>query len=227
MVATGVCAAPIKGTHLRIVKLDACGIPVTGASSLVVVTKGFVQVQMDPDYEAGTEFFERNADGDACVNQKDRPILKRMKLTIDMCEVSPDALNFVLDARLITSGGATTGTGFALNSGTAQTNFSLEVWQRVAGSGACDPSGNQNFIYNAWPYVTNTQIGKYGIENKRSTIQFMAESQGASLQWGRGPGTGTKWLPSTFAVATDEHWLWNITTTALPTNFDCGPQLLT
>ena len=71
MVATGVCAAPIKGTHLRIVKLDACGIPVTGASSLVVVTKGFVQVQMDPDYEAGTEFFERNADGDACVNQSD------------------------------------------------------------------------------------------------------------------------------------------------------------
>lgn len=227
MAATGVCAAPIKGTHLRIVKLDTCGNPVTGASSLVIVTKGFIQVQMDPDYEDGTEFFERNADGGICVNQKDKPTLKRMKLTVDLCEVSPDATNYVLDARLIANSGATTGTGFALNAGESQANFSMEVWQRVAGSGACDPSGNPNFIYNAWPWISNAQIGKYTIENKRSTMQFMAETQGAALNWGRGPGTGAKWLPSIFQVAIDEHWLWNITSTALPTNFDCGPQTLT
>src|SRR5205823_2438579 len=101
-------------THLRLVKTDLCGIPVTGASSLVIVTKGFVQVQQDPGYEAGVEFFERNADGQVCMNQKDKPTLKRFKLTVDLCDVSPDAMTFLLDARLIANSGATTGTGFAM-----------------------------------------------------------------------------------------------------------------
>jgi hypothetical protein len=227
MAPTGTCAAPIKGTHLRLVKTDICGIPVTGASSLVIVTKGFVQTQMDPDYEDGEEFFERNADGQVCVNQKDKPTLKRFKLTVDLCDVSPDAMTALLDARLIANSGATTGTGFAVQAGEPDNYFSMEVWQRVAGAGACDPSGNQQFIYNAWPWIGNIQVGKYSIENKRSTMQFMAETQGANPLWGRGPGTGPKWLPTTFAAVSIDHWIWNITSTALPTNFDCGPQLLT
>lgn len=227
MAPTGTCAAPIKGTHLRLVKVDTCGIPVTGASSLVIVTKGFVKVDQDPDYEDGEEFFERNADGQVCVNQKDKPTLKRMKLTVDLCDVSPDAMAFLLDARLIANSGATTGTGFAVQAGEPDNFFSMEVWQRVAGSGACDPSGLPNYIYNAWPWVGNTQVGKYSIENGRSTFQFMGETQGAATQWGRGPGTGSKWLPVGFNTQNADHWLWNITNTALPTNFDCGPQLLT
>jgi hypothetical protein len=85
--ATSTCATPIKGTHLRIVALDTCGVPVTGASGLVAVSRGFISVAMAPDYEDGEEFFERNASGQACVNQKDDPTLKRLGLTIDWCEV--------------------------------------------------------------------------------------------------------------------------------------------
>jgi hypothetical protein len=110
-VAGSICVAPIKGTHIRVVKLDECGVPVTGASSAVFVTKGFVQVAMEPQYEDGEEFFERNADGDACVNQKDSPTLKRMQLTIDFCNVDAEMAAYILNARLLTAGAATTGTG--------------------------------------------------------------------------------------------------------------------
>lgn len=220
------CATPIKGTHLRIVKVDACGVPVTGASSLVVTTKGFVQVEMEPQYEDGEEFFERTADGTACVNQKDAPTLKRMQLTVDFCEVDPSAASFVVDGRLLTEGSEVTGTGFAVKEGEPTTRFSLEVWQRVSGSGQCDATGAQRYIYNAWPNVGNVQIGTYTIQNGRSTLQFIAETEAASTSWGDGPGTGTSWLPLGEVVESDEHWLWNITTEAPPTEA-CGPTALT
>lgn len=219
-----ICGVPVKGTHLRIVKVDTCGVPVTGVDSLVVVTKGFVQVEMEPQYEDGEEFFERNADGQACLNQQDPPTLKRFQLSIDMCEVNPAATSYIVDGRLLTEGAAVTGTGFAAKEGEPLTRFSLEVWQRVGGSGACDASGVERFVYHAWPNVGDSQIGTYTIENGRSTLQFIALTRAASLLWGDGPGA-TSWLPAGEVVETGEHWLWNITTTPLPTE-SCIPGTL-
>jgi hypothetical protein len=221
-----ICAAPIKGSHLRIVKVDDCGVPVTGAASLTIVTKGFVQVQSEPDYEDGEEFVERNADGELCVNQKDKPSLKRFALTVDWCEVDPVLAAYVMSARLLdTASPAVTGTGWAMSEGEPDNKFSMEVWQRVAGSGACDPSGVQRYIYNAWPHVGNTQVGSYTIENARSTLQFIAETFPASTLWGNGPGTAS-WLPVGTTIQDTEHWAWNITTTPPPTPA-CGPTTLT
>src|SRR5688500_15274810 len=120
-----ICAAPIQGSHLRIVAVDDCGVPITGAGALTVVTKGFVQVAMEPDYEDGEEFVERNADGELCVNQKDKPSLKRLQLTVDWCEVDPVLAAYVMSARLLdTESPAITGTGFALAEGEPDTKFS-------------------------------------------------------------------------------------------------------
>lgn len=225
----GTCATPIKGSMLRLVKIDVCGVPVTGTSSIVVTTKGFVQVVMAPQYEDGEEFFERTADGTACVNQKDDAVLKRMQLTVDFCEVDPIAVAMVSSARLVDAISPTvTGTGFAVSEGVASNRFSMEIWQQVAGSGACDATGAQRYIYHAWPNVGAVQFQDYTIENGRSTLSFQAETKGAATQWARGPGTATKWLPAgTFTGLTAlEHWVWNITTTAPPTAL-CGSSTLT
>jgi hypothetical protein len=221
------CAAPIKGTMLRLVKVDICGNPVTGTNSMVVATKGFVQVVQEPQYEDGEEFFERTADGSVCVNQKDDPTLKRMQLTVDWCEVNVSAMAYVLSARELTLGSApTTGFGFVVSEGQPTNRFSMEIWQRVAGSGACDASGLQRYVYNAWPNIGSVQLGSYTIENGRSTLQFIGQSAGAGLQWGDGPGTGTSWLPAGSAMTSVDHWAWNITTNAPPTAA-CNPTTLT
>lgn len=209
-----VCATPIKGTHIRVVKVDACGIPVTGASALSVVTKGFVQVQMEPQYEEGEEFFEKNADGDACVNQKDDPVLKRLNLTVQLCEIDPTLAAWVIGARALTV--STDTLGWALTEGIKNNRFSLEVWQRVAGAGACSAGGLQNYIYNAFPSVGAAQVGNYTIENGRTTFEFTGETRAANTAWGDGPGT-TIWLPSGASAQSTDHWLWGITTTAPPT----------
>lgn len=223
MAATSTCATPIKGTHMRIIELDACGVPVTGAAGMVGVSSGFVQVEMEPDYEDGEEFFERTASGQPCVNQKDDPTLKRMGLTVQMCEVNVSLISYIISARELTTGTPATGTGFAVAEGNSTNRFSLEVWQEVAGSGACDASGNQRYIYHAWPNVGATQIGSYTIENGRSTFEFTSETRGAGSTWDT--LVGEDYLPAGESVDTDEHWVWNVTTTAPPT-VACDPTTL-
>lgn len=223
MAATSTCVTPIKGTHMRIIELDACGVPVTGAPGQVTVTKGFVQVNMEPQYEDGVEFFDRTADGTACVNQKDDPTLKRLNLTSQFCEINTSAVALMISARELTTGTPTTGTGFAVAEGNPTRRYSLEVWQEVAGAGACDPSGNQRYIYNAWPNVGATQLGAYLVENGRSMLETTSETRGTAAAWVT--LVGADYLPVGETIDTDEHWVWNVTTTAPPT-IACDPTTL-
>lgn len=223
MAPTSTCATPIKGTHMRIIELDACGVPITGTSGLVIVTKGFVQVSMEPQYEDGTEFFERTADGTACVNQKDDPTLKRLNLTSQFCEINTSAASLMISARELTTGTPATGTGFALAEGNPTRRYSLEVWQEVAGAGACDASGQQRYIYNAWPNVGATQLGGYTIENGRSTLETTSETKAPSALWLA--RVGDDYLPAGETIEDDEHWVWNVTTTEPPT-IACDPTTL-
>lgn len=232
MSVTAACATPIKGSMYRVVKLDACGTPVTGASSMVVVSKGFVQVQQDPQYEDGTEFFERTADGTPCVNQMDDPVLKRFQLTVDMCEINQTGAAWMTSMRELTvSGAGATGTGFAAGEGLSSNRWSLEVWQQVAGASACDPvTGLQRYIYNAWPNCGSGKLGPYTVALARSTLQVIAQTRSPSMVatggWGDGPGSGTTWLTTGNPVIATDHWLWNITTTPPPTAA-CNPSVLT
>lgn len=223
MATTSTCVVPIKGTHFRIVALDACGIPVTGASGLVATTASFVSVESAEEYEDGEEFFERNAAGQPCVNQKDDPALKRINLTIQLCEINVSMAAYILSARELVTGTPTTGTGFAVAEGSPTNRFSLEVWQEVAGAGACDASGQQRYIYNAWPNVGAVQKQGYTIELGRSVLEVTAETRGAASTWDT--LVGASWLPVGEFVDTDEHWVWNVTTTAPPTA-DCDPTTL-
>ena len=198
---------------------------------MVITTKGFVQVAMEPQYEDGVEFFERTADGTVCVNQKDEPVLKLFQLTIDFCEVNSTMFAFMSSARELTASAAgVTGFGFAFAEGQPTNRYSLEVWQKVAGSGACSASGVQQYIYNAWPNVGASKIGSMTIENGRTTLQVMSETQPGSTTavtgWNNGPGSSTSWLPTGETLGTNEHWLWNVTTTAPPSPA-CNPSLLT
>jgi hypothetical protein len=115
---------------------------------------------------------------------------------------------------MLTTGDPVTGTGFAVAEGNSTNRFSLEVWQHVAGSGACDASGAQRYIYNAWPNVGSTQFGTYTVENGRSVLQFISQTRAASALWD--DLVGSAWLPAGEFVDTDEHWVWNVTTTPPP-----------
>ncbi len=221
--ATNLCGTPIKGKIIRIIAVDVCGVLISGANSRKVVLSSFTKVGLSPQYEDGTEFFERTADGSVCVNQKDPPILKRYTADVDLCAVDPDSTPQVLSARELTTTGPVSGTGFAISEGPPTSHFSLECWQQIGGSGACDPTGAQRYVYNALPHCLNTRLQDYSIENAKSVLSFICETQGASPLW----TAGAAWLPAGAGgavspnAATPDHWLFNITTVAPPVA-QCG-----
>lgn len=218
------CVSPIKASVIRLIKLDSCGVPVTGASSAVVVTKGFVSVGASPEYEEGEEFILKNADGSLCVNEKDPNELKRVGLDVEVCTMDPDFQVIASGERLLTTGTPATGTGVAYGEGPLTARFSIELWQPIAGAGACTPGGVQQYIYWLFGNVGNTMVGDFTFENGTFTYPFSAETKAWSTLWplrigALATGLGTNVLESL------EHYLWNITTTPPPTPV-CGAVLI-
>ena len=216
------CVSPIQARVARLIKLDVCGNPVTGASSAVVITDGFVSIEPSPQYLDGEEHQQRKASGSLCVYQKDPSELTRVEITTNFCVLDPDAIVVITGERLLTTN-TVTGTGVAYGEGQLTARHSLEVWQPVAGSGACDASGLQRFVYWAFPNVGNSQIQDFTFENGPFQFSIQAETKAAGPLWLSRSGAAT-WLGSN-TVQTDEHFLHNITTASPPTA-TCGAVLL-
>lgn len=212
-----ICATPIKGTVMRVIKLDVCGNPVTGASGSQIVEAGFLSVKQTPQYEDGQEFTKRRADGALCVNQKDLGQLKRVALETVWCVLDPDIMVLMTGARLITSGGVT-GTGAFFNDSLLNTHFSLEVWQEVTGPQACSASGIPQYIYWAWPHVSNAQIQDSTIQYDALEFKINAETKSPGSRWGSLPTTlpPSGYLGGGAFNGVNDHYAYNLTTVAPP-----------
>jgi hypothetical protein len=205
---------------MRITRLTECGVPVTGAGGLVV-TDGFVQVEVSHDYEDGTEYEVRNAAGGYCVNERGPDQYKRSSLTIQFCSIDPDVVNLITGATVITTGAPATGTGFWVTEGTVTQHFSLEVWQNVSGN-ACS-SAIPASAYWAWPNLYAGRFNDFTIEDNALEWSLMATTQRAHASWGAGP-TSDDWIS---AVPVNAHYGFNIVSKALPALTGCGAVTLT
>lgn len=218
------CATPIKASVMRLIKLDACGVPVTGADSSVIVEDGWVSISYSPQYEDGEEFIRRTANGSLCVNQKDPDSFKRVDLEMTWCVLDPDAIVLMGGERLLTDSTETTGTGVVFGEGEELGHYSLEVWQPIAGAGSCTATGDQLFVYWAFLNVGNGRIGDATFENGTFDFVVSGSTFSASPVWGTGPGTAGPWIDQ--PVQAGDHYLFNITTEPPPTAA-CGAALLT
>lgn len=218
------CVTPIQARVARLIKLDVCGNPVTGTGSAVVITDGFISIAPSPQYQDGEEHSQRKANGALCVYQKDPSELTRVDLTINFCVLDPDAMVIITGERLLTTGSAT-GTGVAYGEGQLTARYSLEVWQPVAGKGACDASGNQQFVYWAFFNVGNSKVQDFTFENGPTQFTTASETQAYGPLWLTRSGAAT-WL-GTNTIQAGEHFLHNITTAAPPAiPASCGATLL-
>lgn len=222
---TSQCAVPIKGRVIRLIKLDVCGNPVTGANSAVVVMDGFVSVKATPQYEDGTEFVKKRADGLLCVNSKDDGQLKRVQLASDFCVMDPDAIVLKNGARLLSTGA--TGTGAVIsNLAPLAYHYSFEMWQYVSGVNACTTSGLQNWIYWAFPNVKNTQIQDFTVQNDTFDWTEQADAVAAGTLWGSTP---TALPPSSYinnsTFIPGDVYAYNLTSVQPPAA-SCGAVLL-
>lgn len=222
---SAICSRPIKASVLRLVKLDQCGNPVTGADSAEVVSNGWISIGVSPQYEEGTEFIQKAVDGSLCVNEMDPSELKRAELEILWCLLDPDALVIVTGEQLLFTGTepSVTGTGVAYGEGPLTARFSLEVWQPISGPGQCNASGQQQYVYWAFMNSGNTRVNDFTFENGVFNYSLTSETKRVGLLWGNGPGSAGPWIEQN--PEPDKHWLHNVTTTPPPVA-TCGAVLL-
>lgn len=174
---TGNCISAIKSCAIRIVRNDACGLPVVGASS-VIVSKGYTSVAAAADIEDGEEFLVKNACGELCINEKDCSIIKRLNLTVNFCKIDFAAVELTTSQRLLTDTGVANGFAIGQNA-QCGAGWSLELWQKIAGAN-CTTDGVQNWLYWAFPNITNGVLGDLTFEN--GPFQFSLTAQTKAIE---------------------------------------------
>lgn len=182
---TSVCYTPWKVPRVRVTKVDACGLPVTGSCSRVT-SSGIISIAMTKDYEARQEFFVKNGDGDFCVKETNPPILKWINLVLTFCNVDPEMLNIMTAEPVVYSDAAVPlATGYSTQEGTAAlANFALEGWTRIAGSVAC--SGGAEYGYTLFPWIVEGTVGDVTYENGAANFVVNGRTRSGS-NWGTGP----------------------------------------
>lgn len=200
----------VKGSTIRQTLLDECGVPVIGATS-TVVSKGFVKVDPKFEYEDGSEFLVKNSWGDFCINEKDKPRLKRVTADVEYCAVDLSIFSQTTGWRELTDGGDTI--GLAANFDMPDGGVALELWAKIAG-GSCS-GGEAEWAYFLWPQMVNGKLNDFSIANAAATFTISVESGPIPTAWGSGPYATTA-LPAGIEVADGEPFAFGITTTPPP-----------
>lgn len=222
--ATGTCFSAIKACRIRLVRLDSCGVPVAGPSS-VAVSSGFVSVTATAEIEEGEEFLVKNACGEPCINEKDCDFLKRYNLTINFCKVDPTVLELTTSSRALLDG--TNVIGVAMGSQIqCEDGWSLELWQKTAAVDCA--AGAAPWSYWAFPWLTSGMLGDLTFENGPFTFDITARSKAVGPgTWDATPSAGVESLgpfsvlPVGAGLLKGEH-LAQVLTTSQPPADTCG-----
>ena len=180
----------IKGKTVRLTRLDECGNVIEGSCS-TLVSDCFVSVTLSGEYEAGDEYIQKSAWGELCINDKDPDILKRVNVSIVFAEINPDALDIIMSANPVVSGGNTIGASWGTDVNEA--SFALEVWTKKTGQDC--GIGALEWGYFLLPFVRNGKIdGDLTMENGVLTMSVMGEAFPVGSGWGTGPYTPNPFL---------------------------------
>jgi len=182
---TSVCYTPWKVPRVRVTKLNSCGLPVTGCST--VVSDGIISIGMTKEYEAREEFFVKNGDGVFCVRQTNPPILKWINLELTFCNVDPEMVNIMSGNSMVANDAvAPSNAGYNIEEGAvALSNFAFEGWTRIAGNAGVACSGGVEYGYTLFPWVIEGTIGDVTFENGAANFVLNARTSANSL-WGLG-----------------------------------------
>lgn len=182
-----ICTSQGRLVRTRFTRLDACGVPVVGACS-VVTSDGAVSVGVSPVYRDADEIEEVNGAGELCTVDRIPPQFKWDETEIVLCKIDPDAWNIITGQALVLDDAVAPNTvGFRQQANVAVANFALEVWMKVTGA-PCDDPTEIPWGYWLFPWITQGTVGDWSFENAGLNLTLNAITSGNS-PWGTGPAT--------------------------------------
>jgi hypothetical protein len=223
------CAKVIRGTMMRLTKLDGCGRVVESDCSQVT-TDGFVTATLTMETEDGSEISLQNAAGNDCISDKKPNYLKYVTVEIEFCQVDPDLMALINEnyTAVLDADGNTV--GFQGSTKVPDSaGFALEIWSDVVGADVCDnPDAAGAWYYTLLPYVTGGLLGDVEFQNDAITFTITANTKTGN-RWGEGPydvvldETGAAGPLLNGGVATDAPFWFQVTNVA-PPEAECGCQ---
>ena len=159
-------AASVSGTHIRITRLGADGAPLVGASNSYV-TKAFVSLSMSPEFEDGDEFTRKTASGEVCISVKSPDTLKRVTLSLSLCNPDPEFTQMLSGGVLLSDSGTPANTVGWLAPATGvdpnPNGVAIEVWSKAMLNGK--PAPTNPYYHWLIPYAVMRLSGEQVIQN--------------------------------------------------------------
>lgn len=216
---------PVRGRVMRLTKLDACGVPVTGPKSQII-TEGFVSVEGTVEVEDPQEYKIKGANDRFIYNSRGKPLIKWLNLTINFAQVDPDAYNLTTGAPLeMNDAVVPEAVGYRLREG-QYADFAMELWTDLDGLPCV--GGLQSYGYMLLPWVTDAIPGDWTVQNDAITFPLKSARTHKDSGWGVGPYnvvnklTGTPGpSPLLTPIISTDHQVFELTTLAPPTAV-CG-----
>lgn len=177
---------PFKGRTIRITDLgDCCTPPDEGAECAVSVFDSFTLVSLAANVEEGETAFERKANGDVCISERDPNLLQDLTVSVTFCQVLPEAIS-MLTGWPVTRDADGVAVGFDIMAGTSDAQAALEVFTGVAG---IDCGQGARYGYNVLPCTSGWQLDgniEWGGIDTISSITLTSTASG-NHGWGTGP----------------------------------------
>lgn len=138
------CGASVQACALRIATLEQDGVPIPGAA-MAYVTDEFTKLTATPNLVKGADLEMINACGVLNNAYKQRDMLKRYDLALDMIFLSADFEGLLVGNEVFTLAGSSVGGAVPpFGSYGAPYGTSLELWSKHIVNGDFDP---------VWPYI--------------------------------------------------------------------------
>lgn len=222
-----ICYPMVRGSRMRVTRLDGCGNPVLGPNS-VVVTRGFISVALTANIEEGEEINVTNANGDVCVLDTPCPKFNNYSVEFSFCDVNPSLFSMMSGQPVVMNGDDIVGFDMDSDVEACDSGFALEMWTGVP-TEACEPGSGRSYGYILLPFVRGGVLGDFSIENAAINFSLTGAQTKKGSGWGVGPNDVQEVAgvpsPLTNPVNTGTH-LRTFRTTLAPPEPDCEPAEL-
>lgn len=193
----------IKTAVIRIARLSAACAPVSGASE-GAASKAIISMQAQAEYETGTEYTQKNGQGDLLISVKDEDKLKRLNLSLEMATRDFELISLMTGATLVTSGGTNYGIQRRGVGATAPQPVSMEIWTKVGQSaGTCAATASGQYFRHIYPKVTWT-LGDTDLGDAVATVRMTGVAEGNPNWTSNGPFND--WYYGAIDGTTPEIW---------------------
>lgn len=178
---------PYKGRTVRLTKLieDCCQLPAEDTECSIVTFDSFTTVSIEANVEDGDVAFERKANGDICINERENDLLQDLTVNLTLCNVLPSAISFLTGWPTVTDADDNI-VGFDIVEGANSEQTAVEIFSGVAG---VDCGQGARYGYNVLPCTSGWTLSdsiEWAGADTISSITLTGRTKG-NHDWGTGP----------------------------------------